>query len=42
MYARTGRIGRLIHFLADIRALPEAFLYGAAYVVQMAQTRARS
>ena len=40
MYARTGRIGRLIHFLADIRALPEAFLYGAAYVVQMAQTRA--
>ena len=40
IYAQTGGTGRVIHFLADIRALPEAFLYGAAYVVQMAQTRA--
>jgi hypothetical protein len=39
MYARTGGIGRVIHLLADIRALPEAFLYGSAYVVQTAQTR---
>ncbi|HMD61597.1 MAG TPA: glycosyltransferase family 39 protein [Opitutaceae bacterium] len=40
MYARTGGAGRVIHFLADMRALPEAFLYGSAYVVQAAQTRA--
>jgi hypothetical protein len=39
MYARTGRIGQVIHFLANIRALPEAFLYGAAYVAQTSQTR---
>ncbi len=39
MIARTGRIGHVIHFLAGIHALPEAFLYGSAYVVQMAQTR---
>ena len=39
MITRTGRIGRVIHFLAGIHALPEAFLYGTAYVVQMAQTR---
>jgi hypothetical protein len=32
MYAGTGNIGKVIHFLAGIRALPEAFLYGAAYV----------
>ena len=40
MYAKTGRAGQVIHLLADIRALPEAFLYGSAYVVQMAYTRA--
>jgi hypothetical protein len=39
MYARTGRIGQVIHLLAGIHALPEAFLYGSAYVVQTAQTR---
>lgn len=39
MIARTGRAGQAIHFLAGIRALPEAFLYGCAYVVQAAQTR---
>jgi hypothetical protein len=39
MYANTGRIGQVIHFLACIRALPEAFLYGAAYVVQTSQMR---
>jgi len=39
MYSRTGRIGQLIHFLADRHALPEAFLYGAAYVVQSSQMR---
>jgi hypothetical protein len=39
MYAHTGRIGSVIHFLAGIHALPEAFLYGSAYVVQTSQTR---
>jgi|CZKI01.1.fsa_nt_gi hypothetical protein len=39
MIARTGRAGQLIHLLAGIHALPEAFLYGSAYVVQAAQTR---
>jgi hypothetical protein len=39
MYSHTGRIGRVIHFLAEKRALPEAFLYGAAYVVQTSQMR---
>ncbi|HEY5079039.1 MAG TPA: glycosyltransferase family 39 protein, partial [Opitutaceae bacterium] len=39
MYASTGRIGQLIHFLADRRVLPEAFLYGAAYVAQTSQER---
>ncbi len=39
MYSRTGRIGQVIHVLADWRALPEAFLYGAAYVVQTSQMR---
>jgi hypothetical protein len=40
MYARTGQAGRLIHLLADLRVLPEAFLYGAAYVVETTQQRA--
>jgi hypothetical protein len=39
MYAHTGRIGALIHRLADARLLPEAFLYGAAYVVETSQVR---
>jgi Dolichyl-phosphate-mannose-protein mannosyltransferase len=39
MYANTGRIGQGIHFLAGIHALPEAFLYGAAYVRQTSQMR---
>jgi Dolichyl-phosphate-mannose-protein mannosyltransferase len=39
MYAHTGWEGRVIHFLAGIHALPEAFLYGAAYVVQTSQLR---
>jgi hypothetical protein len=39
MYANTGRIGQVIHFLAGIHALPEAFLYGAAYVRQTSQMR---
>ena len=39
MYSRTGWIGRVIHALADIRALPEAFLYGTAYVVETSQSR---
>ncbi|HEY1849140.1 MAG TPA: glycosyltransferase family 39 protein [Opitutaceae bacterium] len=39
MYARTGAVGRLIHGLADMRALPEAFLYGAAYVAETTQSR---
>ena len=34
MYSHTGWEGRVVHFLAGIHALPEAFLYGAAYVVQ--------
>jgi hypothetical protein len=40
MYAHTGWEGRVIHALANIHALPEAFLYGAAYVVQTSQLRA--
>jgi hypothetical protein len=39
MYASTGRVGQLIHFLADRHVLPEAFLYGAAYVAQTSQER---
>jgi hypothetical protein len=39
VYAQTGAIGRIIHLLADLKALPEAFLYGAAYVVQTSQQR---
>jgi hypothetical protein len=39
MYARTGAVGQLIHRLADLRALPEAFLYGAAYVAETTQSR---
>jgi Dolichyl-phosphate-mannose-protein mannosyltransferase len=39
MYAHTGWAGRVIHLLAGIHALPEAFLYGAAYVVQTSQVR---
>jgi 4-amino-4-deoxy-L-arabinose transferase-like glycosyltransferase len=39
MYASTGAAGRLIHLLADHHVLPEAFLYGAAYVVQTSQQR---
>jgi len=39
MYAHTGRIGALIHRMADLKLLPEAFLYGAAYVVQTSQMR---
>jgi hypothetical protein len=39
MYAHTGWQGRFIHLLARVHALPEAFLYGAAYVVQTSQIR---
>ncbi|HEY1763709.1 MAG TPA: glycosyltransferase family 39 protein [Opitutaceae bacterium] len=40
MYALTGKAGQLIHLLANLHALPEGFLYGAAYVVQTTQIRA--
>ena len=40
MYAQTGRAGQMIHVLANLHALPEGFLYGAAYVVQTTQIRA--
>jgi hypothetical protein len=39
IYAHTGAIGGVIHALARLHALPEAFLYGAAYVVQTSQVR---
>jgi len=39
MYAHTGRIGAVIHVLANLKALPEAFLYGAAYVAETSQMR---
>jgi hypothetical protein len=39
MYSRTGRIGQVIHLLARVRALPEAFLYGMAYVAETSQQR---
>jgi hypothetical protein len=39
LYARTGGAGRLVHFLADHHALPEAFLYGSAYVVYTSLSR---
>jgi hypothetical protein len=39
IYAHTGAIGGVIHGLARLHALPEAFLYGAAYVVQTSQVR---
>jgi hypothetical protein len=39
MYAHTGWIGAVIHRVADARLLPEAFLYGAAYVVETSQVR---
>jgi hypothetical protein len=39
MYASTGTVGEVIHLLARIRALPEGFLYGAAYVSFTSQTR---
>jgi hypothetical protein len=39
MYSRTGRIGSIIHCLARLHALPEAYLYGAAYVAETSQVR---
>jgi hypothetical protein len=39
IYGGTGRVGQLIHMLAGVRALPEAFLYGAAYVDYTSQMR---
>ena len=39
MYARTGKIGAVIHVLARLHALPEAFLYGTAYVAETSQMR---
>ena len=39
MYAQTGAAGRIIHGLARLHALPEAFLYGAAYVVETSRAR---
>jgi 4-amino-4-deoxy-L-arabinose transferase-like glycosyltransferase len=39
MYSRTGAIGAVIHGLARIHALPEAFLYGTAYVAETSQVR---
>ncbi len=35
-----GFQGKLVHAMEGIRALPEAFLYGYAYVVESTQTRA--
>jgi hypothetical protein len=34
-----GALGRVLEFLRDWRVLPEAFLYGFAFVVQFAQQR---
>lgn len=34
-----GAIGKLIRLLESLRALPESFLYGSAYVVETAQVR---
>jgi hypothetical protein len=39
VYASTAGTGRLIHLLGGLHALPEAFLYGTAYVAQTAQMR---
>jgi hypothetical protein len=39
IYARTGRIGQVVHLLANLHALPEAFLYGTAYVVYTSLSR---
>ena len=39
MYARTGRIGAFIHVLANHHVLPEAYLYGTAYVAETTQMR---
>ncbi|HEY4988237.1 MAG TPA: glycosyltransferase family 39 protein, partial [Opitutaceae bacterium] len=39
LYSRTGRIGQVIHALANVHALPEAFLYGTAYVAETSQLR---
>jgi hypothetical protein len=39
LYSRTGRIGQVIHLLANVRALPEAFLYGMDYVVETSRQR---
>ena len=36
----TGLQGKVVHVLASLHALPEAFLYGYAYVIEMAQQRA--
>ncbi|HEY1791446.1 MAG TPA: glycosyltransferase family 39 protein [Opitutaceae bacterium] len=40
MYRATGGVGRVIHAMANLRLLPEAFLYGAAYVDETSRTRA--
>ena len=39
MYSRTGHIGQVIHLLARVHALPEAYLYGMAYVAETSQQR---
>ena len=39
LYARIGNTGKVIRALADHHALPEAFLYGAAYVADTSSQR---
>ena len=39
MDEHLGAVGKFIHALEAVRALPESFLYGSAYVVETAQVR---
>ena len=39
VYAHIGRIGRVIRLLARLHALPEGYLYGAAYVAETSRMR---
>ena len=39
IYSRIGATGQVIHLLERLRALPEAFLYGASYVVDTSHQR---
>ena len=38
--ANIGLQGKIVHVLATLHALPEAFLYGYAYVIESTQSRA--